>query len=326
MSKNNVLVLSSGGARQAALCYGMLQNEAFRKYVCSCDHICGTSAGALVGLILALAKDTDQLKRFSSEKHCMLPHIGLARMILHMLLNEDSLPLATLKKKVEEGIQSVTNLRNLTNLTELRFARALTVGTQDRGIYREETFKKNYSYPITYVEKWVLGSGAIEGLTASPVHDGAAMHPFPVRKVRQLLTSREATDFVYVCPYPDRYLFAPRTPSRNVAHRFKNFVLSIFSDSVIGHMNEDNSLFTNHARQQEVDSSAQLKFGISMISPSQIHRFFVVQPTNYYAPKEIVGLTPDENKELTSQGNCMAKLFEKHYEGGFKPRHDKLQW
>ena len=284
MDDANALILTSGGIRQLWIVKTMLESEPFRNYIDTCDHILGTSAGALAGVLLALYSERAGLNRVSKALH--RPHVddSLFTIFTKLILNREILPVKTIEDSLRCAIYEVLDRSRNTNDDTVTFTKTLVVGLikhpNDTSVYEEKIFEKNTTYKVDDVVHTVAASASILGFTKSKYgSDGAEAHAFPVHAARNL-----SGRVVVICPYPEREMMTPRF-IQNTGW-FAPFRMLL------------NSLGYTELMMKVGDDVRELA-----------KRTHIICPEEYVAPRALYCLTDKQQADLTKCATHMAQAL-----------------
>ena len=295
--KGNVLILSSGGLRQILLLAGALDTMEFKEVIRTCDIIEGTSAGALIGLILAAMRPDDE-KVNGALISDMVPNTScFLSDLCKLMCNKDVIDfqllydaLNTALIKVQPGISDYPY--------EVQIYRTLVIGriehlADGENNYEEKVINRG-RYSVKDVIRAAVGSASIAGLTSSGSYsDGAQVHPFPIKEYQH--TGRK---FVF-CPYPYGEMKSPHVDTHLCCFsHIRLLISSVCYGAIMAHVYEDiKRIATNRWRVH--DDTGRLYI-------TGVQRDVLVCPQLYIAPTVLHSASGIEQKALYDEGVNMG--------------------
>lgn len=288
MSYPTTLVLMAGGIRQLWLLKTMLSKKPLQTYASSCDTILGTSAGALIGVLLAIHQGNAAFNRIPLA--FKQPNISdnIVHLMFDMMCNIEVLPAETLKNSLRNAIEFVLGRGPLPQ--RILFHKNLVVGmvehNENTSTYTEKLFEKNTLHNLDYVIETVAASASILGLTKSPSgsSDGAEVHSFPTER----LQTQKGGTAMMICPYPKSELESPTCAiSTGIFSQLKTLLQSFTYTGIMSHIGTDVDTCRKTCKANGVT-------------------FIEIYPNNYCAPKALFHLNDTQEKSLTACAEEMS--------------------
>ena len=188
------LLLSSGGIRQITFLLGAFRNTELCHLICSCDHVMGTSAGSLMGFIIAATKDPKKLQKLETTVSHSPFSVSKLRILWDILTNKDIVRSDELRHLVMHGLAVVQPECRSTVRLHRDFSVGFVRHENGHQIYDELTFKAGV-HDLKSIIPFVVGSASIIGVTSSNISDGGQMHVFPIRTYLKMKSMFEMTLF-----------------------------------------------------------------------------------------------------------------------------------
>jgi len=306
--ENAALVIYAGGIREITMVMGACAVPGFRDICMKCSTVLGTSAGALMGFIIACCPDAESLSRV---KPAIVPHsITWWDIIMDILLGRDVITRDEIRESLLKALYAIQPDAKHRNTVTLH--RDLVVGevkhTADvpngdgrvRYKYEEVVFKKGQPYLQDDVLDYVIPSASIIGVTTSNNSDGAQMHSFPVDYYEEHIRGQQKV--FMISPYPMIEMMTP--VADDGASRIVRMFYSIFYGSQMYHVGDD-------AREilGNTIGNSEAYYTLDYAEVYVNGNAYAVCPDDYYVANKVLSLTENERELLLKVGGYMGRAL-----------------
>lgn len=317
MVDETALVIYAGGIREITMVMGAFAVPGFRDICMRCSTVLGTSAGALMGFIIACCSDAVSLGEVRTNVESICPHPTWWDILWKFIRGKDVIT----RGKMQDMLYAALNVIQPNRDTEnVELYRKLVVGYvlhtsnvpngdgRVRAVYQEHVFEPG-PHKLQKILSIVISSAAIIGLTEvltdvltsakEKVSDGAQMHSFPVNYYVDKIRKEKHKVFM-ISPYPMREMMYP--VADDDASRLVQMFYSVFYASQMSRANDDLRRVLVNPVMYDSNDEAEVYVDYQ-------NNVFAALPKKFYAASRLVSVTETQKQKLLRVGRCMGEIM-----------------